>query len=117
MRRDSGDLERQVLEVLWAAERPLTAGEVNDAVPGDLAYTTVMTVLTRLWRKRILMRRRAGRAYAYVPRLGREESDARRLEEVLDSCSDREAVLSHFVSGLSAPERDRLKREIRRNTK
>ena len=48
MRRAKGSLESEVLAALWAAERPLTAGDVAAALDGDLAYTTVQTILVRL---------------------------------------------------------------------
>ena len=40
-------LEAEVLAALWAADAPLTAGEVVDALGGGLAYNTVQTILTR----------------------------------------------------------------------
>ena len=46
-RRASGSLESEVLAALWAADKPLTAGEVVDTLGGDLAYNTVQTILTR----------------------------------------------------------------------
>ena len=45
-RRASGGLESEVLATLWAAGRPLTAGDVVEALGGDLAYNTVLTILT-----------------------------------------------------------------------
>ena len=42
----------------------LTPGEVRDALGGDLAYTTVMTVLTRLFEKGLVTRTQQGRAFA-----------------------------------------------------
>src|SRR5215471_18289471 len=66
-RRAFGELEGQVLAALWAADRPLVPAEVLDAVGGDLAYTTVMTILVRLHDKGLIERHKAGRAYAYRP--------------------------------------------------
>jgi predicted transcriptional regulator len=39
----------------------------------ELAYTTIMTTLDRLYRKGLLLRAKDGRAYAYVPRYTRAE--------------------------------------------
>ena len=61
-RRPDGALEADVLGVLWASERALTPGEVKAVLGSDLAYTTVMTVLTRLWKKGLANRTANGRS-------------------------------------------------------
>jgi predicted transcriptional regulator len=64
-----GPLEAEVMELVWAAERPLTVRDVLERVNAkrspQLAYTTVMTVMNRLVGKDVLRRTRAGRGYAY----------------------------------------------------
>ena len=55
-RRAFGELEGQVLAARWAADRPLVPAEALDAVGGDLAYTTVMTILVRLHDKGLIER-------------------------------------------------------------
>ncbi|WP_309032687.1 BlaI/MecI/CopY family transcriptional regulator, partial [Streptomyces alfalfae] len=47
-RRAQGELEQQVLAALRAAPGPVSAAWVQERIGGDLAYTTVMTILTRL---------------------------------------------------------------------
>ena len=60
-----GDLERRVMEILWAQlHSKLTARQVADDLPG-YAYTTVLTVLDRLERKGLVHRERGGRAHRY----------------------------------------------------
>src|SRR5882762_9500688 len=66
-RRRSGDLEFAVLTALWASEGPMVPAEVQAALGGDLAYTTVMTILVRLHDKGTIERSKVGRAYAYRP--------------------------------------------------
>ena len=53
-RRRSGELEGEVLAALWASAEPLVPAEVQDAVGGGLAYTTVMTILVRLHEKGVI---------------------------------------------------------------
>ena len=65
MRRGPGHLEQEVLGVLAAGPRPLTPGEVRDRLDRNLAYTTVMTVLSRLTEKGAAVREPQGRGYAY----------------------------------------------------
>ncbi|MFF1724786.1 BlaI/MecI/CopY family transcriptional regulator [Streptomyces sviceus] len=100
-RRARGELESDVLAALWAADRALTAGQVREALPGDLAYTTVLTILSRLHDKEMLVRRREGRGYAYEPVRDEASHTAQRMRSLLEGGSDREAVLARFVSELS----------------
>jgi len=67
-----GPLETRLLELLWASAGAATVRELRRACP-DLAYTTIMTTLDRLYRKGLLRRQRAGRAFAYEPRCSRDE--------------------------------------------
>ncbi|MFG2131846.1 BlaI/MecI/CopY family transcriptional regulator [Streptomyces sp. NPDC048751] len=100
-RRGRGELESDVLAALWAADGPLTAGQVREALPGDLAYTTVLTILSRLYDKEMLVRHREGRGYAYEPVRDEASHTAQRMRSLLEGGSDREAVLARFVSELS----------------
>jgi predicted transcriptional regulator len=66
-----GPLEAEVMGVLWRAGRPLpvreVAAELNAGRDAALAYTTVMTVMSRLAGKGILARSRSGRRFVYTP--------------------------------------------------
>jgi predicted transcriptional regulator len=110
-RRARGQLERQVLACLAGAERPLTPSEVLQSIGGGLAYTTVMTTLTRLFEKGALQREAVGRAYAYSlaadPTVLQSVLVAQRMRRVLDAGKDRAGVLTRFVADLT-PEDERL---------
>jgi len=108
-RRAFGELEGQVLAALWAADRPLVPAEVLDAVGGDLAYTTVMTILVRLHDKGLIERHKAGRAYAYRPVVAETEVVAGQVRKLLDRGHDRTAVLQGLLDGLSADDEDLLR--------
>lgn len=112
-RRPSGALEAEVLAALWAADAPLTPAGVQRELGGALAYTTVMTALTRLHDKGAVTRRRAGRAYAYAPKLDQAGIAAARMREMLDAGADRQAVLAQFVGALD-PGDERLLEELLR---
>jgi predicted transcriptional regulator len=111
-RRPKGGLERQVLAALVAAGRPLTPGEVLAELGGDLAYTTVMTTLSRLHEKGALRREQVGRAFAYSPAgdAGSVETIAvaQRMRRVLETGGDRAGVLAHFVADLPAEDEQLL---------
>ncbi len=69
VRRGSGALESEVLSALWAAETPVTAAQVHEALQApDLAYKTVLTVVSRLFDKGQLDRKRPGAPTSTGPR-------------------------------------------------
>jgi predicted transcriptional regulator len=97
--RGLGELERAIMEVVWAADGPVTGRAVVDELTRDrsLAYTTVLTVMDRLVRKGMLRRQRHGRAHTYQAATTRAAYTADLMASVLDSSQDRPAVLLHFV--------------------
>ena len=99
------------MELLWDSGEPLTPGEVKDRLPvaASLAYTTVMTVLARLWKKGRLNRERSGRAYAYTPAIDREHYVASQMEQSLGRVADRPVVLNYFIDSLTAEDREQLR--------
>ena len=111
-RRGAGELEAAVLAVLQAAGTPLSPAEVRDRLSGGLAYTTVVTILSRLHGKGVLNRRKAGRAFLYVPVADEPGLAARRMTQMLDAEPDRETVLARFVSGLSESDEELLRRML-----
>jgi predicted transcriptional regulator len=99
-----GPLEWRVLDALW---RRGAAGTVRDLQPefSDIAYTTLMTTLDRLHRKRILTRTKDGRAFVYAPLHNRASFDSRRATQALLAAVERGGpsvtpVLSCFVDAL-----------------
>lgn len=110
-RRAMGALENAVLGCLWRADEPLTPGDVVRAMDDPPAYTTIMTILTRLWHKGLVGREPRGRAYAYRALVGESELAARRMRATLEATSNRQDALSHFVETLTKRE-ERALREI-----
>jgi len=110
-RRGQGELEALVLSALGEADGPATAGWVRERLGCDLAYTTVITILTRLLAKGAVTRERSGRSFAWTPAADQAGLAAHRMRRVLDAESDREAVLASFVTGLG-PDDERLLRDL-----
>jgi predicted transcriptional regulator len=110
-RRAFGELEGEVLAALWAAPGPLIPAEVQAAVGGDLAYTTVMTILVRLHDKGVIEREKVGRAYAYRPIVAEREVVADQVRRLLDRGHSRTAVLQGLVQGLE-PADEQLLRDL-----
>lgn len=111
-RRAAGELEAAALAVLQASTSALTPGQVLDRLGGGLAYTTVVTILSRLHAKGVVTRLRSGRAYSYAPVADEPGLAALRMRGVLDAETDREAVLTRFVSELSPADENLLRRVL-----
>jgi|SRR5665647_9188 len=74
-----GDLEGPVLEALWdGGELPTPAVHALIGKPRGLAYTTILTILQRLYKKGLAGRREEGRAHIYYAAVSREEFSRRR---------------------------------------
>lgn len=113
-----GSLELAVLRALWTGA-PATVrtvlGRVNDGRDGDLAYTSVMTVLDRLHDKELVTREQSGRAYEYTPvhddedglvdHLGRQQ-----VAELVEQLGD--VALVHFAATLDVLD-DRTREQLR----
>jgi predicted transcriptional regulator len=102
-----GPLEQRMLDALWA-RGSATVRELVDDGCQDLAYTTVMTTLDRLFKKSLLTRAEEGRAFRYSPRVSREELHrevaGQALCQLLDASPSSSLPLSFLVEILG--ERD-----------
>lgn len=111
-----GDLEVRVMRRIWARNEPVTVRDVLGDLQAerDIAYTTVMTVMTNLERKGWLRRYPEGRAYLYEPLVSADEYSAGLMRQALEASADRPAVLMHFIEDLSADETRALEEAYRR---
>ncbi|MGF6884830.1 putative transcriptional regulator [Nocardia sp. GAS34] len=111
-RRARGSLEQQVLETVAAAPAPQSVAQVAAAVPGDAAYTTVMTTLTRLCDKGALHRDKQGRGFVYSLaadlRSVAAARTARQMHRLLAEQGERADVLARFVAELEPNEEQML---------
>jgi predicted transcriptional regulator len=106
-----GGLETEVLQQLWAEGAASTPAEVLEGLDDKgLAYTTVMTILTRLWRKGLVERERRGRAYAYRAVISEADLAAQRMQATFNGVTDRSATLSRFVGSLDRKDERLLRR-------
>jgi predicted transcriptional regulator len=99
-----GGLESKVMDVLWDAPSPLSVREVHEVLndsheSADLAYTTVMTVLDRLAKKRILLRDRDGKAWLYRAAASREQQ---LVGEMIEALRQPRVDLDSFAAALAA---------------
>lgn len=107
-----GSLERTIMDVLWAADGPLSIRElmtlVNAANGRPLAYTTVQTVADRLVGKQLLARTLDGKAYQYTPRQSREDHVADLMCEALAGLPDSGPALTRFAATIDGSDAHRL---------
>lgn len=112
-----GDLEQAIMNVLWSHESGtgLTVREVLERLTHrDLAYTTVMTVLSRLESKGVTSRERDGRAWRYLPAVSREALTAQAIRSTLDDLSSkaRQSAILHFLDEASPDDLDLVREAI-----
>jgi predicted transcriptional regulator len=102
-----GPLEERLLEALWERGHATVRDLANDTCR-DLAYTTVMTTLDRLFKKNLLSRQAEGRAFRYTPRFTREELHrevaGEAFRQLMDASPASSLPLSYLVEILT--ERD-----------
>ncbi len=105
-----------MLEVLWDHGGWLTPAEVGARLEADLAYTTVVTVLRRLFQKDIVTRQPEGKAHVYRPRTNRDQYVADAMAKVLADARDPATALNHFVETIGEGDRRQLARLLRRDS-
>lgn len=86
-----GDLQAEVMSVLWergsATVRELLEA-LNHGRRQKFAYTTVLTLASRLWRRGLLLREVEGRGFRYRPATTREGLLADLSDELIDRLFD-----------------------------
>lgn len=106
-----GDLELATLEHLWA-EGEATVSQVHAAVgkPRRSSKNTVGSAMERLYRKRLLRRRKVSHAYVYAPAIERERFHVHRMAEAAGGVEAlRDAgVLAAFVDVLADADEETL---------
>lgn len=114
------ELEAEIMDIVWS--RKLRRFPVSDVLAvlekrREVAYTTVMTTVARLFEKGLLTRERDGKRYLYAPCGDREEflqATAREVFESLGTPAGREslALLVETVSSADSSALDELERLI-----
>lgn len=115
------DLEAEIMELVWSSGwDEFSVNDVHGALSErrDIAYTTVMTTVTRLFEKELLERQRDGRRYLYRPAMTRAAFIEAMTRNVLRSLppGSRETAVALLVEQLEEAddaELDRLEAVIR----
>ena len=116
IRQVLGDLETDIMEILWK-ESPASVRQVHESLARkrQIAYTTVMTVMSRLAEKGLLQREQHGRAYLYVPTQTRDEFCTDTISTVVKGLIGGfgEPVLSEFVDTVGSRDAGQLDELLR----
>ncbi|MBI4219256.1 MAG: BlaI/MecI/CopY family transcriptional regulator [Chloroflexi bacterium] len=108
-----GPLERAVMVVVWAKGQ-VTVRDVHDSLSRNrkIAYTTVLTVMSRLAQKKVLEREAQGTQHLYHARLSLsqfvDEASRVEVERLLADYGD--LAITHFLHAASAVHPDLLDR-------
>jgi predicted transcriptional regulator len=95
-----GPLESEVMETVWdLGETTVRDVHAELAPRRDLAYTTVMTTMTRLAAKGLLHRDTSGLAHRYRPTVSRDDYARSTVTSVVDWLLDSfpEPAMRYFV--------------------
>jgi predicted transcriptional regulator len=99
-----GPLEAEMMRMLWQRGNA-TVRELIEDRQVKQAYTTVMTTLDRLYKKKLLDREPEGRAFRYSPALTQQELEAaaagETIRHLLSSSRAVTVPLSYFVEAVS----------------
>ena len=112
--RNLGELERTIMEVLWASPDGLPVADVRERVNAEraqpAALTTVLTVLSRLESKKLIETDRRERPRRYRAIDDHASHTAQLMHDVLGSAQDREAALARFLDTVPRSDVDTLRR-------
>ena len=107
--------EHRIMEVIWA-RGSATVADVVDALKGEDAYTTILTLMRILKDKGYLSSRKEGRAFVFVPKVDRDTVAKKAVNQLLSKFfagSPGELVLSFLrEEELTPKELDEIKRKI-----
>jgi predicted transcriptional regulator len=117
------ELESEAMEAMWAlgeASVREVMERLNRNTETPRAYTTYMTILSRLDRKGLLERRREGKTDIYQPVHTREEYADLRASAEVEALVDRfgDVALGHFARQMAAldPKRRRALQRLSRES-
>lgn len=87
-----GPLERDILQVVWKKQRASVQDvllSLNSCPTKNLAYTTVMTIMSRLVEKGVLKRAKEGRCYYYTTAEPKKAFIHEQARQVIQNFADR----------------------------
>jgi predicted transcriptional regulator len=92
IKAELGTLERPIMDIIWSMEAPSEVGDVVESLRNHpdptrrriVAYTTVMTTMTRMAQKGYLRQDRAAVPYKYSPAITRDEFRVAKIAKTIN---------------------------------
>ncbi len=98
-----GPLEDDIMEVVWS-QGSATVSSVHKALreKKDIAYTTVMTTMSRLAKKRLLNQDTSSSSYVYTPTLSRDDFERYVVRGIVNGLFDDfgDGVVDYFLEAV-----------------
>lgn len=88
MKNSLGELEQKIMNIIWLSKESLKPADVLERLEEDYAYTTIMTLLSRLYDKGFLKRELKGKAYFYKAAKSKAEFGRNMLKNLYKSLFD-----------------------------
>lgn len=79
-----GDLQLQILKILWARGEGTVADVLDNLSGSELAYTTVATMLRKMEARSLVTHRAEGRSFVYRPKVKAEDISHRMANHLVD---------------------------------
>ena len=110
------DSELAVMQAVWVFEPPVARSQIETRLPGDMALTTLLTLLGRLQEKGFLRIEKEGRRSLYIPLVAQKDYQAAQSRRFVDQVFG--GSISAFAAalcdqGLSKEELEELRRLLR----
>jgi predicted transcriptional regulator len=115
--RHQGELEQLILDALWDSGNPVSSQQLLERISpdGELALTTILTVLSRLSDKGLVVREAgSGRSLLFSAAQSREQHTADLMLKIVSGAGNPALAFSHFASGLSESDLEALRKSLDR---
>lgn len=110
-----GELELQVMDILWQSEKSSISNVYKDINKRrTIAYTTIATILQRLYDKGLVDRKAESNHYIYVPKLSKKDYSAKLVKNFISKLVNNfgDIALVHFVEEAKKIDKRKLKNII-----
>ena len=116
-----GDLQLQILQVLWARQHA-TVAEVHEALQHrELAYTTIATMLRKMENRGLVRHHNEGRSFVYEPAVAADAVSRSMANHVVDKlyAGSLSSLVNHLLTSrdVSPDELARLEKLIAHHKK
>lgn len=108
------DLEAEIMELVWEWDAAFSVADIHKQLEGrrQIAYTTVMTTVSRLFDKGLLSRYKEGRRYIYNAKMSRQAFIEATTKQVMESLPKvgKDAAVAYLVEQIAEADEDELDR-------